>query len=251
MELIQILKILKKRMRLILLCVLVSSLTTALFSFYYVKPVFEASTKLIVNKSSDNPAVQGQLTWDNVNVNIKLIDTYKEIIKTPAIMNKVVEKYPDLNMTAEQVIRKVKVNAVNNTQVMTVEVRDQSYEKAANIANAVSTVFQEEIPNIMKVDNVAILNEAISKDSPAPVQPNPILNIAISFLVSLMAAVGISLLLEYLDDTVKTEEDVAEILGLPTLAAILQIKDADLSHQSAATSKSKLRGEAPYAAANR
>jgi capsular polysaccharide biosynthesis protein len=70
------------------------------------------------------------------------------------------------------------------------------------------------------VENVSILNEAPVNDQPEPVSPNIPLNIAIAFVASLMLAVGISFLLEYLDDTIKTEDDVLTYLGQPTLAMI-------------------------------
>ncbi|WJH35576.1 Wzz/FepE/Etk N-terminal domain-containing protein [Paenibacillus aurantius] len=249
MGLKQYMNIIRKRLWLIALCVLACTAATALISFYYVKPVYEASTKLIVNKSNDSVAVQPQITYDNVNATIKLIDTYKEIIKTPAIMNKVVEQYPDLGLSAAQLIEQVKVSSVNNTQVMTLEVEDPSYEKAAAIANAVSTVFQAEIPNIMKVDNVAILNVADTAEAPAPIKPNKALNIAVSLILSLILSFGLVILLEYLDDTIKTEEDALRHLGLPALAVISKIKESDLKEKSPASSKRKV-GETTYATAN-
>jgi capsular polysaccharide biosynthesis protein len=96
------------------------------------------------------------------------------------------------------------------------------------IVNAVAKVFVDEIPKLMSVDNVSILNEAKLKDSPVPVKPNPKLNIAISIVVALMIGIGLAFLLEYLDDTVKTEQDVREILDLPTIAVIPKIKKKEL-----------------------
>ena len=219
-------KVLRKRIWLIILIVLISCIATAVVSFYFIEPVYEASTKLIVNKADR----QGPDPMDlnTVNMNIRLIDTYKEVIKTPRIMDKVVEAHPEFGLTADQLIDKVRVSSVNNTQVMTLIVQDKSYDKAAAIANAVSEVFQQEIPLIMSVDNVSLLNKAKPMDNPVPVKPNPKLNIAISFVVSLMVALGLAFLLEYLDDTIKTEEDIRQALGLPTLAVIAKINEEDL-----------------------
>jgi capsular polysaccharide biosynthesis protein len=162
-------------------------------------------------------------------MNIRLIDTYKEIIKTKRIMDKVVQEHPEFNLTRDQLIQKVKVSSVNNTQVMTLAVQDESYAKAADIVNAVSKVFKEEIPSIyMGIDNVSILNEANRDDNAAPVKPNKKLTVAISFVVSLMVAFGLAFLLEYLDDTIKTEADVAKYLELPTLAMVTKINEEDL-----------------------
>jgi capsular polysaccharide biosynthesis protein len=72
----------------------------------------------------------------------------------------------------------------------------------------------------MNVDNVSILSQAQVSDSPSPIKPNPTLNIAIAIVVGLMAAVGLAFLLEYLDTTMKTEEDIEAVLDIPILGVI-------------------------------
>ena len=250
LELKDYFKILKKRIWLILISMTLITSATAAVSIYLLDPVYEASTKLIVNKNMESLPAGSQATLDlnMINMNIRLIDTYKEVIKTEAIMDRVVEQYPELNLTAGQLIAKVRVSSVNNTQVMTVSVQDESYNQAARIANAVSMVFQQQIPTIMSVDNVTILNEAKLNATPAPVRPNPMLNIAIGLILSLMLGVGFSLLLEYLDDSIKSEEDVLQHLQLPTLSVIVKIEDSDLG--KAPSRKTKMtRGESPSASA--
>ncbi|WP_201319182.1 YveK family protein [Paenibacillus sp. EPM92] len=231
-------KIIRKRIWLILIFVLVCTISTGVVSYFFMAPVYEASTKLIVNKSNEQQGLQ-QVDINSVNLNIRLIDTYKEVIKTPRIMGKVAAEYPQFNLTAEQLIDKVRVSSVNNTQVMTLVVQDNSYNKAVDIVNAVSKVFQDEIPSIMKVDNVSLLNEAVYVDNPVPVKPNPNLNIAISLVVSLMMAVGLAFLMDYLDDSIKTEEDIKLYLDLPTVAMIARIKEEDMAGPKAASTSSR------------
>lgn len=199
-------RILRKRIWLILSIVLVTTVTVGVVSFYVLSPVYEASTKIIVTKS-DEPGAMSQLDINAINLNLKLIDTYKAVIKTPAIMDVVVIENPEFGLTAEQLINKVQVSSVNNTQVMTLAVQDGDYNQAARIVNAISTVFQKEIPKIMKVDNVSLLNQAKLMDNPVPIKPNKLMNIAIAFVLGLFVSVGLALMLELLDDSVKTEAE--------------------------------------------
>lgn len=237
------LKILRKRVWMIVTIVLLATIATGVVSYFFMQPVYEASTKLIVNKSNDQVGLS-QVDINTVTVNIRLIDTYKEIIRTPRIMDKVVADYPNLNISAEQLVNKVKVSSVNNTQVMTLIVQDESYERAASIANAVSIVFQSEIPKIMKVDNISLLNEAKDFEHPVPVKPNKKLNVAISLVVSLMIALGITFLLEFLDDKLKTEAEVQQYLGLPTLTMITKMRSEDLqNNHSKQTNKQRVGGQ--------
>ncbi|MNR38453.1 Capsular polysaccharide type 8 biosynthesis protein cap8A [compost metagenome] len=91
--------------------------------------------------------------------------------------------------------------------------------------NAISLVFKQEIPSLFNVQNVSILNEAKLNPTvaPGPVEPNVVMNLAIAFIVSLMIGLGIAFLLEYMDDTLKTEEDIEKYLGLPTIAMITRL----------------------------
>ncbi|WP_201319224.1 YveK family protein [Paenibacillus sp. EPM92] len=246
LELKEYFSIIKKRIWMLVVIVLVSCITTGIVSYFYIKPVYSATTKLIVNKSSEISGIE-TLNTDIVRLNIMLVNTYKEIIKTPAIMDQVAEQYPDLELTSEQLTEKIKVSSVNDTQVITLTAEDYSHAKAVAVVNAVSEVFKNQIPHIMKVDNVMILNEAKTQDHPVPVKPKPELNLAISFVVSLMVTIGIIFLLEYLDDTIKTEADVQQILELPVLVTIHKIHKDEFKDNKTGQPLSEQVGEKSYA----
>ncbi|WP_342562662.1 Wzz/FepE/Etk N-terminal domain-containing protein [Paenibacillus sp. FSL R7-0345] len=218
-------QIVKKRLLMIVSIVVVVCLLAGIYSLYIKKPVYEASTKIIVNQTQQVQTAASELDLNQINTNIQMINTYKEIIKTPAILDVVANNYPEFNTNAEELLKKVNVSSVNNTQVMTLVVRDNSYQRAAELVNAISLVFKQEIPSLFNVQNVSILNEAKLNPpvEPGPVEPNVVMNLAIAFIVSLMIGLGIAFLLEYLDDTLKTEEDIEKYLGLPTIAMITRL----------------------------
>jgi capsular polysaccharide biosynthesis protein len=89
-----------------------------------------------------------------------------------------------------------------------------------------AAVFQEDIVDIMNVDNVSLLSPAELGENPSPVAPDPVLNMGVAFVVGLMFAVGIAFLLDFLDSTIKTEDDVEKELGIPVLASISTINTA-------------------------
>jgi capsular polysaccharide biosynthesis protein len=218
----------KKRLWLIVLCVFLSTMLTAKYSNSNYQPIYQASTKLIVNNTFEQGQMgKEQIDYGSIGFNIALIATYKEIIKTPAIMDKVVQRYPDLNLSVEQLISIVNVSNLNETQVMTIIARHYSYERAVKVVNAVSDVFQMEIPKIMKVNNVTILNRAEMQDYPIPVNTKSNYMI-LSLLASLVVAIGIILLLEAMDDTIKTDEDIRTVFEISTLAFIPKMKEKEL-----------------------
>jgi capsular exopolysaccharide synthesis family protein len=73
----------------------------------------------------------------------------------------------------------------------------------------------------------------------SPVAPNRPRTILIGFLVSLLAGVGLVFFLEYLDNTVKTVEDVSRYTQLPALSVIPAIRGRQQRALKAATNGSK------------
>jgi len=69
-----------------------------------------------------------------------------------------------------------------------------------------------------KPNNISIVDYAIAPDG--PIGPNRTRTVFIALFLSLGLGVGLALLLEYLDDTVHSTEEVERLLHLPALAVI-------------------------------
>ncbi len=69
---------------------------------------------------------------------------------------------------------------------------------------------------------LSVVEPAVAPAQPA--SPRPLLNTLLAALVGLMLAVGIAFLAEYLDDTLKSSDQVEDAVGLPTLGAIVRMK---------------------------
>ncbi|MFJ7509852.1 YveK family protein [Peribacillus simplex] len=213
-----IFKTLKKRWKLIMLLTLIAALISGTISYFLLTPVYQSSTQILVNqKKSEN-----QLDYNQIQSNIDMINTYSVIIKSPAILEKVIDEL-ELEESVDQLSEKITINSQENSQVFSLTVQDSNPTKAVQIANTVSETFQKEIKDIMNVDNVSVLAKAEIKDNPTPVKPNPVLNIAIAVVVGLMAGVGLAFLLEYMDNTIKDEDDIERLLELPILGSIQKI----------------------------
>jgi capsular exopolysaccharide synthesis family protein len=74
-------------------------------------------------------------------------------------------------------------------------------------------------------NNIQVTANAVTPTT--PIGPARTRNIFIAFLVSLIAGVGLAFLLDYLDDSVKSSDDIGRHLGLPTLALIPHYLSAD------------------------
>ncbi|MES9765271.1 hypothetical protein [Priestia megaterium] len=96
----------------------------------------------------------------------------------------------------------------------------------------------------MSIDNVSVLAKAELDESLSPIKPQPLTNIAITIVVGLTVGIGLSFLLEYLDNSIKDEQDVESIMELSILAVISTIDEDELKGTSLpAQSTRPVRGE--------
>jgi len=217
-------KTLKKRLVLIISAVILAVTIAGVVSYLFLTPIYQASTQILVNQEKNE---QQQFNSQAIQTDLQLINTYNVIITSPAILSKVIENL-DLDTTPAGLKTKITVNSAQNSQVLNISVQDPEPYVAVDIANTTAEVFQVEIQKLMNVDNVNILSPAVLAENPSPIKPDPLLNMAIAAVIGLMLGVGVAFLLEYLDTTVKTEQDVEDLLGLPILGLISTISENDL-----------------------
>ncbi|MEK4759688.1 Wzz/FepE/Etk N-terminal domain-containing protein [Viridibacillus sp. FSL E2-0187] len=214
-----IFKTIRKRLLLIISTFILAVSIAGGVSYFLLTPVYEASTQILI---SQKDVENKQFIQQDVQTNLQLINTYSVIIKSPVILTKVVNNL-NLNDSLEVLNKNINVSSEQDSQVINVSVQDTNLKEAVEIANTTAEVFQEEIPKLMNVDNVKILSPAVEIKNSKPIRPNPILNMAIASLLGVMIGVGIAFLIEYLDKTIKTEQDISEVVELQILGLISPI----------------------------
>ena len=227
----ELFSILRKSLWRILALTIVAAVISFAVSTFLIKPTYQAGTQILVTpKKQENDVIDAA----QVQSSVTLVNTYRVIIKSPAILEKVqaeVENAPD-NIGALN--NMITVESEQNSQVINVSVQNTDAALASNVANSVAKVFSEDITDLMNVDNVKVLS--VSGIPTAPVSPNIILNTAIAAVVGFLLGVGLAFLREVLDRRIRTEEQVQQILDLPVLGSIPDI-DSKVFKSSAKATK--------------
>ncbi|WP_159461974.1 YveK family protein [Salirhabdus sp. Marseille-P4669] len=194
----------KKRVLFIILLTFSLVGIAAVLSYFVITPMYEGTSQFIViQQESENI----QLSVTEFETSVELIDTYNEIIKSPFILEKVIDEL-DLAILPEALEKRIDVTSNENSQVVTISAIAESPEAAATLANTVVEQFQSTIPTIMRIDNVQVLSSAKPSLAQDPIRPRPILNMFIATVIGLMTGVGAALLMEFFSTKVKTEKDL-------------------------------------------
>ncbi|MGG2094485.1 Wzz/FepE/Etk N-terminal domain-containing protein [Bacillus sp. S13(2024)] len=233
----ELFQILRKRLVMILSITFSAAIISAIISFFFMTPIYQSSTQILVNQKKQEGAT---LQISDVQTNVQLTNTYKVIIKSPVILDQVKDKLK-LNTGAQDLTQKIDVANEKDSQVISVTAQDKDPKVARDIANTTAEVFQTEVAKIMSVDNITVLSKAEVVEHQSPIKPRPTLNIAIAFVVGFMASIGLAFLLEYLDNTLKKEEDIEDLLGLPVLGIVARMDEEEKESKAYGAAK-KVRG---------
>ena len=180
------------------------------YSFFLQKPMYNSYTKVIL--SGENT-----ITQNDVVLNKNLVDTYAEVVKSRRVLSQVIKKL-DLDLTYEELMNEISVNAVSNTEIIQINVSDKDPTMAANIANATASYFTKEVLELYKMNNVNILDEAIVNEIPYNI--NVVKQLLIYMLLGIVVSGGVIFVLYYFDRTIKSVEQVEQKINLPILGSV-------------------------------
>lgn len=211
----EILDVLKKNILMIISLALLAGAIAAFATAFLMTPQYRATTQVLVSQSEQTES----FTQQDIQASLQVINTYSDIITSPAILEPVAENL-ELDYSSAELASQVTVNNENDSQVLNISVENEVAENAETLANEIATVFQENIADIMNVDNVSILTAADVGDEPSPVSPQPLVNIAIGLILGGLLGLGIAFLRAFLDTSLQSEEDVQKYLDLPVVGTV-------------------------------
>lgn len=177
---------------------------------------YKSQTSLVLTSGTD------KITQNDITVNKNLVSTYREIIKSRRILSPVIENL-QLDLTTEELSKKIAVTSTNDTEIIVITVTDTDSIKARDIANEIAKVFQKDIANIIPIDNISLVDEAVEASEPYNVNvlKQYIIGVGAGFLIGSM----IITIMFYFDDSIKRPEDIEEKVGLSVLSTVPKYKN--------------------------
>lgn len=212
------LHIISKRKILICVITICAVIISGVLSFFVIKPTYQSETSIIVGRPQ-NQIKNEKLDNSDVMMYQNLIKTYSEIVTSKPVLDDAVSKL-DGKINEEQLEKAIRVTSQQGTQILQIDTTDHNADNAYKMADAVTNSFIDKSQEIFPSSGVqlSIMNDAEKPDK--PIKPKKFLNMAIAFLLGSFAAFGLSVLLEYMDNTVKSEKDLNKYLQIPVIGII-------------------------------
>jgi capsular exopolysaccharide synthesis family protein len=151
-------------------------------------------------------AVDEQIIRERKGIIAQLESDYREAKQHEELLNRALdEQKGEVSVMSEKMIQ---YNILK---------REAEANKA--LYDSLQTKLKEaEISSGLKSSNIRIVDPAMVPSAPS--RPAKARNIALAFLVGLVGGIGLALLREYMDNTVKTPDDIETLVGLPSLAVV-------------------------------
>lgn len=219
---------LKKHILVILAAILAGAVIAGAATKLLMTPVYSAtSTMLVLTKETTLSSLA------DLQIGTQLTKDYNILITSRTVLQDVVDEL-NLDMTYKELKECITVENPSDTRLLSVTAIDKDPEMAKKIADTLAKTSADFIGDKMEVTPPKIIEEG--EVPTIQTSPSTKKNVLIGALAGLVLSAGIIILLTLMDDTIKSEEDIENYLGLTTLASIpdkkTTLQEKDLAIQA-------------------
>ena len=202
------------------------------YTFMFVKPKYQADTKLLLTQQfelvEEGNVNTKKITQSDITLNQKLVSTYSELVKTKNVLREVTKRL-GLSVSEEELRKNITVAQVDDTEFIKITVKNANAVDAKNIANEIAKIFCEKVAEIYNINNVTIVDEA--EEPQGPYNISHIRDIALFAVAGLVLSVIYVLIFNMLDSTITSAEQIEKELGISVLVSIPVLRDESRQNQ--------------------
>ena len=232
-----VIKTLKNGWKIIVTITIICTLSAALISYFLIKPKYETTVKVFIGKKStvehskdqnnNNNNNNNNVGYDSSEVSMyqSLMETYAQVITTKDSIGLALRSIgmSDSQGSIVGVLDGLSVNTSKGTQILDITYKSLNKNEVVPIINSITNVFVTQSKKLISNGNVQVIEAAQTPTS--PISPNKKLNIIIGFILGIILSVAIVFLLEYLDNSIKSADELEHLLGIPVIGIIPEMKE--------------------------
>lgn len=217
MTLLELLTLLRKHLKLVIMLPIVCMVAMGLASVLMMSDTYTATTDMYVLASSEGGNSSSALSSD-LSASQMLTNDVATLLQSDRVMSDAAEQLGLPSLRGYNIT----VTSESTTRVITLQVTSSDAQGSANVANALADCVSNVAQEVMNVESVNVIDEAPTPEAPSG--PNRMLYVAVAAMAGLFAAVAIVVLMDVIDTRVRSAEDVEELLELPVIGRIPEMK---------------------------
>lgn len=212
----------------LLLCLLIGAVVLNAYSFFFIAPTYEATSKLYVVSASDDSVV----SLSDLNLGTSLTADYEQLMLSYPVLNRVIDKL-GLDTTSDQLKKSFSLNNPSDTRILEITATSTDPQMAKDLAETMAEVAIDYLPETMSTKAPNLAQHA--KLPEHKVGPSYMKYTMIGALLGFLLCAAV-LVAEYLmDDTIHTADDMEKYFNLVPLTTIPesdQVIDMEEEHHS-------------------
>lgn len=207
-----------------LLCLLVA-VGGALFRTHETPKTYRSDAKLFINLPA---ARDTQEALQGVQLSTNLVKSYAQIATSRTSAARIKDRLGIAESPA-QIASEITATVEPQTVIITISAVNSDRARARDIAQAAAAVLNDTITALEQdrertgAVEARIIDDATLPGS--PIDPRPARNLVLGVVLGLLAGLGLALLLDALDRTVKSTAEAERLVGAPGLALVPRARD--------------------------
>lgn len=208
---------LKKKILIILATGLLFGCFACVYTKVFVNPIYtSSSTMLVLTKETTLASVA------DLQLGTQLTKDYTVLINSRPVLQEVIDNL-GLNMDYKELKSTLTITNPEDTRILEISVQNSDPETAKAIVDELASISSAYIGDKMEVVPPKIIEEG--EVPTVRTSPNMTKTVILGVALGLVLSMGVIVLLEVLNDTIKTEDDIVKYLNLSTLASVPDRKD--------------------------
>lgn len=202
---------------------------------FLVTPKYNSEAQLLVNQQPTQQNIQAS----EIQTNIQMINTYRDIITGHSLLSSVNEKLGN-RYTIGELSSAISVEQGQNSQAFKISATMETAEEAQTVLNELIEIFENTIDEFYGDVGARIFVLSPATYNPNRVSPKLIIFILLGGIIGLAFSVIIILVIELMDTTVKEDDYLAQ-LGLINLGHVYELSTKELKQTRLSSEQGKSR----------
>lgn len=216
MTLLELIKLLRKHLKLVIALPIACALATAVFAWLFMPNQYSASVSMYVLTKADSES--GGVSSTDLSASQMLTNDVANLIENDRVLSDAAKALHMDSLAGY----KVDVTSATTTRVLTLTVTGESAQSVAIVANQLAATTDSVAQEAMDLRAVNAIDKAVEPSSPSG--PPRAMYTTVAFLAGIFLAVAIVVLIDMVNTRVRNAEEAEELLGLPIIGRIPTIK---------------------------
>jgi capsular exopolysaccharide synthesis family protein len=221
MEARDYLRIARRRVWVIVAAILLSA-AAAIGASVMTVPVYQGTAKLIVTAKTD-PRGGTAAAYEGALLSQQLVISLGQILQSRVTAEAALRLDPH-PLTPRQLQERIHAEPVAETLLIDLRVEDTDPGRARRLTNSVARAFITMVPQLQTGSalQVSLVEPALRPTE--PIRPRTELNVTLALIIGLLLGVGLAVLRDFLDRSIKTPEELETAIGIPVVGTIPPFK---------------------------